>query len=179
MSDIFESLENLNVSEECFDDIMGIVEELLDEGVLQKVKNFANNQINKAALGVTNSNSSLAQKIRSSKFGQKHILPRAVDGMIHNASKAEEQALNNKDGEAAMAHSGHADRLRRIKGSIEKAKQRGENPIDYLGSDKLNKHSVFNPGEEHYDSTSGIRDVVNRYKSKNNNKPVGLSGLNK
>ena len=29
--DIFESLENLNVSEECFDDIMGIVEEILLE----------------------------------------------------------------------------------------------------------------------------------------------------
>ena len=29
--DIFESLENLNVSEECFDDIIGIVEEILNE----------------------------------------------------------------------------------------------------------------------------------------------------
>ena len=29
---IFESLENLNVSEECFNDIMGIVEEILSEG---------------------------------------------------------------------------------------------------------------------------------------------------
>ena len=29
---IYESLENLNVSEECFDDIMGIVEEILSEG---------------------------------------------------------------------------------------------------------------------------------------------------
>ena len=29
--DIFENLENLNVSEECFDEIMGIVEELLSE----------------------------------------------------------------------------------------------------------------------------------------------------
>ena len=29
--DIFEQLENLNVSEECFDDIMDIVEELIDE----------------------------------------------------------------------------------------------------------------------------------------------------
>ena len=28
---IFESLESLNVSEECFDDIMGIVEEIIDE----------------------------------------------------------------------------------------------------------------------------------------------------
>lgn len=32
--DIFENLENLNVSEECFDSIMDIVEELLDEGRL-------------------------------------------------------------------------------------------------------------------------------------------------
>ena len=31
--DIFESLENLNVSEECFDEIMGIVEELLSEDI--------------------------------------------------------------------------------------------------------------------------------------------------
>ena len=29
--DIFESLENLNVSEECFDDIVSIVEEILSE----------------------------------------------------------------------------------------------------------------------------------------------------
>ena len=29
--DIFESLENLNVSEECFEDIIGIVEEILNE----------------------------------------------------------------------------------------------------------------------------------------------------
>ena len=34
---IFESLENLNVSEECFDDIMGIVEELLSEDIKSEV----------------------------------------------------------------------------------------------------------------------------------------------
>ena len=33
---IFESLENLNVSEECFDDIMGIVEEIISEVSLGK-----------------------------------------------------------------------------------------------------------------------------------------------
>jgi hypothetical protein len=31
--DIFESLETLNVSEECFNDIVGLVEEYLSEGV--------------------------------------------------------------------------------------------------------------------------------------------------
>ena len=29
--DIFESLENLNVSEGCFDEIVGIVEEIINE----------------------------------------------------------------------------------------------------------------------------------------------------
>jgi hypothetical protein len=35
--DIFESLENLNVSEECFDDIMGIVEDLLSEDIKSEI----------------------------------------------------------------------------------------------------------------------------------------------
>ena len=41
MESIFESLENLNVSEECFNEIMGIVEEILSEseslrGIVQR-----------------------------------------------------------------------------------------------------------------------------------------------
>ena len=36
--DIFESLENLNVSEECFDDIMGIVEEIINEVSDRKIR---------------------------------------------------------------------------------------------------------------------------------------------
>ena len=35
--DIFESLENLNVSEECFDEIMGIVEAVIDETLAQAI----------------------------------------------------------------------------------------------------------------------------------------------
>ena len=39
MESIFESLENLNVSEECFDEIMGIVEFLISEQITpQKVE---------------------------------------------------------------------------------------------------------------------------------------------
>ena len=38
---IFESLENLNVSEECFDDIMGIVEELLSEDIHSAIDTYA------------------------------------------------------------------------------------------------------------------------------------------
>ena len=39
--DIFESLENLNVSEECFDDIISIVEELLSEDVYSAIDKYA------------------------------------------------------------------------------------------------------------------------------------------
>ena len=36
--DIFESLENLPVSEECFDEIMGLVEEILSEDIETTIK---------------------------------------------------------------------------------------------------------------------------------------------
>jgi benzoyl-CoA reductase/2-hydroxyglutaryl-CoA dehydratase subunit BcrC/BadD/HgdB len=43
--DIFESLENLNVSEECFNDIVGVVEDLI--GVTQKNLKDAEKKYNK------------------------------------------------------------------------------------------------------------------------------------
>lgn len=36
--DIFENLENLEISEECFNDIMGIVEEIIDEEIIDYIK---------------------------------------------------------------------------------------------------------------------------------------------
>lgn len=39
---IYESLENLQVSEECFDEIMGIVEELLNESNPETIQKVAN-----------------------------------------------------------------------------------------------------------------------------------------
>ena len=41
--DIFESLENLNVSEECFDEIMDMVEGLLSESLKQEISKKAGN----------------------------------------------------------------------------------------------------------------------------------------
>lgn len=42
--DIFESLENLNVSEECFDEIMGLVEELINEDILSAIHKYKTKQ---------------------------------------------------------------------------------------------------------------------------------------
>ena len=43
MESIFESLENLNVSEECFDEIIGIVEEIINEVSMKKWTEMATN----------------------------------------------------------------------------------------------------------------------------------------
>ena len=42
---IFESLENLNVSEECFDEIMGIVERWIDNHTVGEVRKIAKNAL--------------------------------------------------------------------------------------------------------------------------------------
>jgi uncharacterized protein (UPF0147 family) len=43
--DIFENLENLNVSEECFNDIMDIVEEIISERTVNDIKRAAKNSL--------------------------------------------------------------------------------------------------------------------------------------
>ena len=52
---IFESLENLNVSEECFDDIMGIVEEIINEVTNKKWAEAAQNSLYKRRNNVAGS----------------------------------------------------------------------------------------------------------------------------
>ena len=44
---IFESLENLNVSEECFDDIMDLVEEIINEVTVDYVSRAARNSLSR------------------------------------------------------------------------------------------------------------------------------------
>lgn len=58
--DIFESLENLNVSEECFEDIIGLVEEYIHE-------------LNKYEQHVVDKNPELKEKIESNQAASKEI----------------------------------------------------------------------------------------------------------
>ena len=46
---IFESLENLNVSEECFNEIMGIVEEILNEDIIRAIDKKYDPKLEKAS----------------------------------------------------------------------------------------------------------------------------------
>ena len=71
--DIFESLENLNVSEECFNDIINIVEDIVSQ--IQKVhgepRNLPNGGLNKSAqlMNKVNFVSGIPQKVHSNLKG--------------------------------------------------------------------------------------------------------------
>ena len=70
---IFESLENLNVSEECFDEIMDIVEELLSEDIYDYIQK----KHGKAAYDINtnkpaNKSAELVNKALSAEAKEKH-----------------------------------------------------------------------------------------------------------
>ena len=78
MENIFESLENLNISEECFDEIMGIVEEIINEVSVKRWRQAAINSLsNRAEENVTAGNQlsrairrKASNKVRD-KYGEK------------------------------------------------------------------------------------------------------------
>ena len=105
--DIFESLENLNVSEECFDEIMGIVEEILSEGMPngtfaraykkaldigakpgEMIIKAGNKIADKASDAVTNMKGSLGDKIRKTKVARKLFGNRALKNAQKDINRA-------------------------------------------------------------------------------------------
>lgn len=86
---IFEELESLNVSEECFDDIMNIVEDLLSEG------NHLRNVVYRAsAKGRTNKTQELAKK--AMKVPSSGDIHRDEDGKL-NTDNLDGKYLTNND----------------------------------------------------------------------------------
>lgn len=69
--DIFEQLENLNVSEECFDDIMDIVEEYINEvsvGLLSRAAASSLPKRKEAAIAANQRAEELGKKVRRHNF---------------------------------------------------------------------------------------------------------------
>lgn len=75
---IFESLENLNVSEECFEDIVGLVEEYI-------------NEMNIFTVGKVN-----ALRRKNADDARLQLSPSSPDFEIKNASKAAEKLHKNE-----------------------------------------------------------------------------------
>ena len=105
MESIFESLENLNVSEECFDEIIGIVEDLFKEGdspftkafkktidtvakPAEILRNAGNKAMDKASDAVTNMKGSVGDKIRKTKIARKLFGNRAIQNAQKGINRA-------------------------------------------------------------------------------------------
>lgn len=72
--DIFESLENLSVSEECFEDIMSIVEGLLNESLLDTSKKLYNKYIKKDTFDTIKDAERIAdQNVADTKSVRRHV----------------------------------------------------------------------------------------------------------
>lgn len=93
---IFESLENLNVSEECFDDIMDIVEEIISEGynlddVVKRardkgrISDLKDKELSKKALEVESSYSRPSKK--QAKMENNNIPGRSTSDLIYKLNQ--------------------------------------------------------------------------------------------
>ena len=112
MSDIFENLENLQVSEECFNDIMDIVEEMINEVSVGYYKKSAKSSLPgriEAAQKLTDDNTEgeitnvLNRKNRASGIAHN---PRLKDNSKMSAlkvKKAAENSLPKRDAEQEKA----------------------------------------------------------------------------
>lgn len=75
--DIFESLENLNVSEECFDDILGIMEELLNESLKDMSDRLFSKHRNTSLADIlANAREKADQNVANAKSVRRHVYKR-------------------------------------------------------------------------------------------------------
>lgn len=94
--DIFESLENLNVSEECFDDIMDIVEEIVStaQNNLDNAKNKEKKYVERIQKVVNAKKEKGA--LPDEKFADK-VLNKLIDGKYRRNTEKAERLLNKAE----------------------------------------------------------------------------------
>jgi hypothetical protein len=85
--DIFESLENLNVSEECFEDIVSIVEELLNERNYMNRQHKQNWEISKIPGSYNDNASKLADTEVNIKRLKRFAAPKEDDPLEQSQNK--------------------------------------------------------------------------------------------
>ena len=71
--DIFESLENLQVSKECFDDIMDIVEEIISEVSVKRWKEAAINSLARRGFEAGKMDADVNEVIKKKKWSDKKL----------------------------------------------------------------------------------------------------------
>ena len=96
---IFEDLENLNVSEECFDDIMGIVEEIISEFDENKKVATVKKRIDNLV------DATKAAKESNAKFPRKGSIDAQAANLLQTAElkKKQEEAARKVNKSATLA----------------------------------------------------------------------------
>lgn len=120
--DIFESLENLPVSEECFDEIMGTVEETISEYLtVGDVKNAAKSALKNRMQQYRSANSNP----NVTPFEKKRLSDR-----VDKASKIKDALINRGYKDTTRAGSNVRNAIKEITMSPEEAKEAKRNAFD-------------------------------------------------
>ena len=95
--DIFESLENLNVSEECFDDILILTEEIINEVSNRKVLNTYNQRVKNVST-IKSKLNNYEQKMKSPRISSenKEKYTKKLEDLKDKLGKAEDKLERNK-----------------------------------------------------------------------------------
>lgn len=158
--DIFESLENLNVSEECFNDIMNVVEEILSERDMftrpKAAKNSIEGRQRKYYQALDNYQDSLRKDERDKKLYKADINDTEVkDGVVHHVrGYAEDDNVHREYTPAS--------------GEVQKAYKDYKKAANRLGHAKIVASGTVGNAtraeEEHQKKVKGIKEDYNSYK---------------
>ena len=184
--DIFESLENLNVSEECFDDIVSIVEDIINERDIftrpKAAKNSIEGRQRKYYQALDNYQDSLRRDEKDKKLYKTDINDTEVkDGVVHHVrGYADDDNIHREytpaSGEVQKAYKDYkkaANRLGHAKsvasGTVNNAIKAEEEHQKKVKSIKEDYESFKNQKEEENTSQS-YSDLANVNKSIRRNK---------
>ena len=164
--DIFESLENLNVSEECFEDIVGLVEEYINElypATTKNVKKAYDRRVKQHNKNVRAHND--AQNQANKTFNNKrdaelaYQKARTMEGasrrsLVSDLSKdniTPEQALNKQEKVES-----NQKKLERVIKKLDNAEKKNEEAFDTL-------HATYDNKKESGDKLKNIERLIKNH----------------
>ena len=154
---IFEDLENLNVSEECFDDIMGIVEELIHEVSVGRWRQAAVNSLTNRIEKVDNKEKELKKLNRKAEVLQNKREYRH-GGTIKDESKLpSEQEINQAKSDAQKAEREYKEEGKRDRARVNHATRVFD--LDNKLDDSENANNALRKAHQKFNTGDGYKDV--------------------
>ena len=117
--DIFESLENLNVSEECFEDIVGLVEKYLNEG----------DTSTRNSRGIDKFNANRLKKVEQREKGRTEYLKKNISDLLKGVNATKGVIPKVVDKETSLYKPNISMNPNNPESGLSKAKRRHEDKI--------------------------------------------------